>query len=550
MSGLWVPIAWNVALATVLAVAVALASCLNAVRHRPALRHTLWALVLLKLVTPPLIPVPVLPSHPVESSVISTHVSQESPPSSAWQPRVDSRQESGVLPFDNAEALTSPELANSTADSMVDAAPEANRVRWPVLLVWLSVCGTLTLAGWNVVQMSRVSGLLRRATPGGPRLERLAAQASSWVGTKVVPEIRVVDARVTPLLWARLRRPIVVLPRGLVDQLNDEQVSCILRHEMAHHVRRDHWANASGFAVAALFWWHPVVWWARREMHIAQELCCDALVLSGCDTSRRCYAETLFQTLEFVQAERPLVAILGVKFGPSYSIKRRFEMIANAAYKERGSWWTHALILSVVMALPCLPVQGEPASDAEQIARQLPARIAQLDIDSATPERVIEVFGKPEKYIWEGETFEPDALPIRYIMCYPGDFNVFISNGRIVEVRHESDSKYVYRGKLRVGSSLEEALAVLGPPKKTVTGENNYEDRVLYKDIDGTKGHCYYLRTDQDVRVWFSDYKVAAIYMTRSDYGEDKPERSGVPTSARLPSREAGHRLGHSRAGH
>jgi hypothetical protein len=268
-------------------------------------------------------------------------------------------------------------------------------------------------------------------------------------------------------------------------------------------------------------------------MQIAQELCCDALALSGSDANRRSYAETLFQTLEFVQAERPLATMLGVGFGPRYSIRRRFEMIANASFKERGSWWTHAVVLGVVMVLPCLPIQGEPASGSEQFARQLPAKIARLDIDSADLRQVIDVFGQPEDYLWGDKTFEPDDLPRSYIMRYPGGFRVYMSDGQIVEVRHERASKYVYRGKLRVGSTLDEALAVLGPPDETVSGENNYKDRVLYKDIDGNKGHCYYLRTDQDVRLWFSDYKVIAIYMTRSDYGEEGDAKRTPPQVAK-----------------
>lgn len=93
MTGFWRLVVWNVALATVLAGAVALASCLKVVRHRPGLRHTLWMLVLLKLITPPLIPLPVLPSHPVESSMILTDdlrvspwvgVSRHSPPRPAF----------------------------------------------------------------------------------------------------------------------------------------------------------------------------------------------------------------------------------------------------------------------------------------------------------------------------------------------------------------------------------------------------------------------------------------------------------------------------------
>ena len=90
---------------------------------------------------------------------------------------------------------------------------------------------------------------------------------------------------------------------------------------------------------------------------------------------------------------------------------------------------------------------------------------------------------------------------------------------KIVELRHESGSNYVFRDKLRSGSMLDEVFDVIGHPKKIVVGEENlFEDGVLYKDIDGRNGYCYYARSDQNVRLWFLDYKIIAIYMTCSDY--------------------------------
>jgi len=92
---------------------------------------------------------------------------------------------------------------------------------------------------------------------------------------------------------------------------------------------------------------------------------------------------------------------------------------------------------------------------------------------------------------------------------------------KIVELRHEHDFSYVFRNKLRCGSTLDEVFEVVGHPKKIVQGEENkFKDGVLYKDIEGRKGHCYYGRYDHDVRLWFIDYKIGSIYMTRSDYGE------------------------------
>ena len=102
-------------------------------------------------------------------------------------------------------------------------------------------------------------------------------------------------------------------------------------------------------------------------------------------------------------------------------------------------------------------------------------------------------------------------------MDYPCDFSVWLQNDRIMEIRHGRASQYAYAGTLRIGATVEEALDVLGPPDETVRGKNEYKDRVLYRDID-ERGHCYYHRADQNVRIWFAQNKVIAIYMTRSDF--------------------------------
>ncbi|MHC4511507.1 MAG: hypothetical protein ACYTAO_21580 [Planctomycetota bacterium] len=114
-----------------------------------------------------------------------------------------------------------------------------------------------------------------------------------------------------------------------------------------------------------------------------------------------------------------------------------------------------------------------------------------------------------------------------------------MSNDKVVELRHEGPGTgYAWRGKLRVGDSLGQALNVVGQPKETLEGqENRFEDKVLYKDIDGRKGHCYYALTEKDVRLWFMDYKLGAIYMTRSDYGDGRGgamKKADIPATSRI----------------
>jgi hypothetical protein len=53
---------WNLLLVTAMAAIFWLLGKTRCLRERPALRHSLWLLVLLKFITPPLVPMPVLPT--------------------------------------------------------------------------------------------------------------------------------------------------------------------------------------------------------------------------------------------------------------------------------------------------------------------------------------------------------------------------------------------------------------------------------------------------------------------------------------------------------
>ncbi len=164
--------------------------------------------------------------------------------------------------------------------------------------------------------------------------------------------------------------------------------------------------------------------------------------------------------------------------------------------------------------------EDDEDEEDEEFTRRLPAKIRQLDIDTADLERVKEIFGKPLKYVWGKKILTEDNLPKRYVLVYPSNFHIYMRENKIVEIRHEHDFSYVFRNKLRCGSTLDEVFEVVGHPEKIVQGEENkFENGVLYKDIEGREGYCYYARYDHDVRLWFIDYKIGSIYMTRSDYG-------------------------------
>jgi hypothetical protein len=175
------------------------------------------------------------------------------------------------------------------------------------------------------------------------------------------------------------------------------------------------------------------------------------------------------------------------------------------------------LVLMLLIALGSMTL----ASAQQRSAAGLIDLVPQLDIDNAQLDDVIQLFGNPVRYIWGAEIIAPEDLLKRnaYVIDYGGGLHIFMVQGRVMELRFEQNSQYVYQGKLRIGDSIDDALKVMGPPEQTVAGEKlTFKDGVLYRDIDGQKGYCYYHRADQNLRVFFAEDKITAIYVTRSDY--------------------------------
>ena len=355
----------NAAVAAVLATLVWMVAKIPCIRRRPGLRHCLWVIVLLKLVTPPLfewsIPPNWFPSEPVQV----TH------------PR--------AIPFSELSSVPISE-SSPFVESKFRTAIEPS-VRWAFVAVLIAAMGTLGVLAIAMVQVWQLRRALRHGASNDERLNRIAVGAAKVMAVASPPSVCVVAANVSPLLWVRWTGPLIVLPRRLRDELTDEQLSCVVSHEIAHFLRRDHWTNLVSLLVAAVCWWNPVVWWVRRELRIAQEACCDALVISRAVASRRKYAETLFQALEFLQAELSLLPALASGFGNKSSTERRFEMIANPLVNHRLSWWSYPIVLCALAVLPCLPSftqaqdQAEPSQVEDEMAAEMSADDARRTTD-------------------------------------------------------------------------------------------------------------------------------------------------------------------------
>jgi serine protease AprX len=176
---------------------------------------------------------------------------------------------------------------------------------------------------------------------------------------------------------------------------------------------------------------------------------------------------------------------------------------------------TLKLISFVVVATLLVPAGRVIAGEQPEINK----KVDQLEVGSSSLEDVVRIFGEPSEYSWGGKTFKKNNLPAIFIAAYPDDIGIVISGGVVNEIRFEGPGcKYLFMGRIGIGSSLEDVLDVVGTPDETVENEPiGFQDGVLYKDVQGHKGACYYARSDKRVRMFFRDYKVAALYLTKGN---------------------------------
>jgi serine protease AprX len=178
-------------------------------------------------------------------------------------------------------------------------------------------------------------------------------------------------------------------------------------------------------------------------------------------------------------------------------------------------------------------------SSERVISTELPEinkQIDQLEVGSSGFEDAVRILGEPTQYLWGNRTFTKDSLPATFIAVYPDRVNIVISNGIVDEIRLESPhSQYLFMGRIGIGSQLEDVLEVVGQPKEIVENEPvGFKDGVLYKNVEGQKGACYYARSDKKVRMFFMDNKVAALYLTQETphTGSGSSSRKIQPTKS------------------
>jgi beta-lactamase regulating signal transducer with metallopeptidase domain len=210
------------------------------------------------------------------------------------------------------------------AGAFPPAAVTTTHDRWPAILlaVWITAAFAIVVR-FSLTRHRLVSLATRTALPPNAREAAALDRARRSLGVASSIDIARCAFPEAPAVL-RIFRPVVVLPADGCDDLSDEELESLLRHECAHVARHDNAIARIESLVAALFWFHPLIWIAQRIAAVERERACDEAVASDAD-ERKTYLAALYKFCHASIAPR----LPGVSCMATSKLNERIEHIMN-----------------------------------------------------------------------------------------------------------------------------------------------------------------------------------------------------------------------------
>src|ERR1019366_1565178 len=242
-----------------------------------------------------------------------------------------------------------------TALPMAPPAPSpATAALLPALLQAFWFCGFVAVLLYRWARWRRVAAAVRSSTPLKEGREQEALRRlqwgrpgyprRSWVRLSK-PAISLVSssAKLEPGVFG-IFRPVLWLPAGIGDRLEDAELEAILAHELCPLRRRDNLFAAIHMAVEAIFWFHPLVWWLGARLVEERERACDEEVVQM-GGEPQIYAESILKVCEFYLAS-PVACAAGVT---GVELKKRIEGIMTNGFARELSYGKKILLASAAI---------------------------------------------------------------------------------------------------------------------------------------------------------------------------------------------------------
>jgi len=217
-----------------------------------------------------------------------------------------------------------------------------------LLLVWVVGCGAWAI--WVLVRSREVARQVRDSDEAPEALQALLVETAAGLGLRSkLPRLCLTDTPQGPAMCGLLR-PVILLPRGLSEQIDAESLRQVLRHELIHLQRWDLAWNLLQVCVQIAWWWNPLVWFANARIRSLREAAVDEAVMleSGSDE----YPATLVAVARYCAVPpRMPMAFLGVLESGSRLEARVRRLLERPLPRSAKLGWVGCVTVLVAGAL-------------------------------------------------------------------------------------------------------------------------------------------------------------------------------------------------------
>lgn len=300
--------------------------------QRPALAHLVWAAVLIKLLTPPIITIPI--PWQIDPQALLAQLNHRPPTTTVKThlPVAEPERPTEARPSGQGTVVRKLSISAARKQRKVKRVeqPAVPPLSTPLAMLYglggMWLLGAACMGTRSLYLAWRFERSLRKARSDeflNIRMGRIAQGAGflNW------PEVVLLDGVFSPMLWGMGRRARLVFPAELAARLDRAASDTLLLHELAHYSRGDHWIRLLELAAKIVFWWHPVVWIAAKGIEAAEEECCDAWVIERQHSPRRTYAEALLATIDFLNERSVALPPAACGLGEISLLRRRLTQI-------------------------------------------------------------------------------------------------------------------------------------------------------------------------------------------------------------------------------
>jgi beta-lactamase regulating signal transducer with metallopeptidase domain len=317
-----------------------------AIRKKTAhLRYLLWLLILAKCLVPSLITVSlaILPQKPLPPQPLP-----ESAPIREFAPPPESVILSPGAPGKN---LSPPAPAPTPQPSIMAQLAQIRPKTW-FSGIWLCGVGLYLLI--VLIKAARFNRRLRGQRKSlGAGMQKEIDELLERFGVHAKLDIWLLDGIGQPFVWGLLRGAIY-LPANFGRIGSREHRRGILMHEITHVARFDAAVNCLQTIAQAIFWFHPLVWWANRNIRAEREKCCDETAIAKLSAAPRVYSSAIVDTLiaEY-QSTQPIPSLAIA--GPIKNIEDRIKTIMKPGKKFYNRPTIIAFITILLLAIIAVP---------------------------------------------------------------------------------------------------------------------------------------------------------------------------------------------------